>query len=94
MIFFNTKKINFKVGQVDFYPNGGQAHQPGCEDEDAFGLECSHFRAPVSWTIVCLIIKRALFKKVAPKIDFFEGRFGFLKSQGYIYTEMDALTKK
>jgi len=35
-----------KVGDVDFYPNGGEAHQPGCEDEDAFGIDCSHARAP------------------------------------------------
>ena len=37
-----------KVGQVDFYPNGGEAPQPGCENEDPFGLGCSHARAPVS----------------------------------------------
>ena len=28
------------------HPNGGEAHQPGCEDEDAFGIDCSHARAP------------------------------------------------
>ena len=44
-IFLHKTK---KVGDVDFYPNGGEAHQPGCEDEDAFGIDCSHARAPVS----------------------------------------------
>ena len=33
-----------RVGHVDFYPNSGKAHQPGCEDED-LGLLCSHVRA-------------------------------------------------
>ena len=37
-----------KVGQVDFYPNGGMAPQPGCENEDPLGIDCSHARAPVS----------------------------------------------
>ena len=41
-----------KVGQVDFYPNGGQAHQPGCENEDPLGLGCSHARAPVSSLLI------------------------------------------
>ena len=49
MEFINFYFINLnqkKVGDVDFYPNGGEAHQPGCEDEDAFGIDCSHARAP------------------------------------------------
>jgi len=33
------------VGDIDFYPNGGTAKQPGCEGED-FGLGCSHSRGP------------------------------------------------
>ena len=36
------------MGQVDFYPNGGMAPQPGCENEDPLGIDCSHARAPVS----------------------------------------------
>ena len=37
------------MGQVDFYPNGGMAPQPGCENEDPLGIDCSHARAPVSF---------------------------------------------
>ena len=36
----------FQSGDVDFFPNKGEAHQPGCESEDV-GLSCSHARAPV-----------------------------------------------
>ena len=36
------------MGQVDFYPNEGMAPQPGCENEDPLGIDCSHARAPVS----------------------------------------------
>ena len=47
LIFILLSNLNQKkVGDVDFYPNGGEAHQPGCEDEDAFGIDCSHARAP------------------------------------------------
>lgn len=34
-----------QVGHVDFYPNGGMAPQPNCENED-IGLGCSHQRGP------------------------------------------------
>ena len=53
-LFFSSIFVFFckKVGQVDFYPNGGQAHQPGCENEDALGLPCSHARAPVSSLLI------------------------------------------
>jgi len=34
------------VGHIDFYPNHGQAPQPGCEGEEPWGFGCSHERAP------------------------------------------------
>jgi len=34
------------VGHIDFYPNHGQAPQPGCENEEPWGFGCSHERAP------------------------------------------------
>ncbi|XP_059082427.1 pancreatic lipase-related protein 2-like isoform X2 [Tigriopus californicus] len=34
-----------QIGHVDFYPNGGKAPQPNCENED-IGLGCSHQRGP------------------------------------------------
>ena len=40
------------VGDANFYPNGGVAHQPGCDgpgDQNAF-LSCSHQRAPDTYT--------------------------------------------
>eukprot|EP00095_Tigriopus_kingsejongensis_P006236 maker-scaffold301_size216225-snap-gene-1.24 protein:Tk06236 transcript:maker-scaffold301_size216225-snap-gene-1.24-mRNA-1 annotation:"lipase" len=37
------------LGDVDFYPNGGQGSQPGCEGEQ-IGLGCSHRRAPDFFT--------------------------------------------
>ena len=36
-----------QVGHIDFYPNNGQAPQPGCENEEPWGMGCSHERAPV-----------------------------------------------
>eukprot|EP00096_Caligus_rogercresseyi_P010909 TRINITY_DN4116_c0_g1_i1.p1 TRINITY_DN4116_c0_g1~~TRINITY_DN4116_c0_g1_i1.p1 ORF type:complete len:298 (-),score=14.82 TRINITY_DN4116_c0_g1_i1:162-1055(-) len=35
--------MNYRVGTVDFYPNGGTAPQPGCKDEP-MNLVCSHVR--------------------------------------------------
>ena len=32
------------VGHVDFFPNGGRAHQPGCEGQESVDLTCSHLR--------------------------------------------------
>ncbi|KAJ6648829.1 Pancreatic triacylglycerol lipase [Pseudolycoriella hygida] len=35
-------------GHVDFYPNSGIFHQPGCRKDDLLTLfSCSHFRAPL-----------------------------------------------
>ncbi|XP_037024192.1 pancreatic triacylglycerol lipase-like isoform X2 [Bradysia coprophila] len=35
-------------GHIDFYPNSGKFHQPGCRKDDLLQLfSCSHFRAPL-----------------------------------------------
>ena len=36
-----------KVGDIDFYPNGGIASMPGCEGEP-IDIQCSHARKEVS----------------------------------------------
>ena len=42
-----------QIGHVDFYPNGGYPHQPGCENEGSFsGYKCSHHRANVSYYVL------------------------------------------
>ena len=44
---FRLSRLSLQVGQVDFYPNNGTAPQPGCEDEEPWGMGCSHERACV-----------------------------------------------
>ena len=53
------------MGQVDFYPNGGMAPQPGCENEDPLGIDCSHARAPVSFLSIFQLLKNNSTKKNA-----------------------------
>ena len=31
------------MGHVDFFPNLGEAPQPGCENKESLDLSCSHF---------------------------------------------------
>ena len=31
-------------GHIDFFPNSGRAHQPGCDDRESVDLTCSHRR--------------------------------------------------
>ena len=38
----------FKVGDIDFYPNGGIASMAGCEGESV-AIYCSHVRAVVGF---------------------------------------------
>ena len=52
------------MGQVDFYPNGGMAPQPGCENEDPLGIDCSHARAPVSSLSIFQLLENNSTKKM------------------------------
>jgi len=51
------------MGHVDFYPNGGRAPQPGCEEKESLDLSCSHFQA---WKLFGESIEASKEPKMSP----------------------------
>ena len=82
-----------QLGHVDFYPNGGQGPQPGCESEDPLGLDCSHERAPVSLQIlrnICSLQEWAISETVSKSMNLqlFLKNMHLIRYANYILTKV------